>query len=116
MTRACAFVTANTFEFDSRHRRAADALAEDGWAVVVVAMAAPHLPAEEILASGVVIRRPPVERRLLLALPRALREPAGRLLGLEAGAERLPPPGGGPVERIRRPLRRGLEVLAYLRR
>jgi len=42
MTRACAFVTANTFEFDSRHRRAADALAEDGWAVVVVAMAAPH--------------------------------------------------------------------------
>lgn len=116
MTRACAFVTANTFEFDSRHRRAADALAEDGWAVVVVAMAAPHLPAEEILASGVVVRRPPIERRLLLALPRALREPAGRLLGLEAGAERLPPPGGGPVERIRRPLRRGLEVLAYRRR
>jgi glycosyltransferase involved in cell wall biosynthesis len=117
MTRgSVAFVTANTFEFDSRHRRAAEALARDGWSVTVVAMAAPHLPTEETLPGGVVIRRPPVERRILGALPGPVRGIAGRVVGLEGGAERLPARRAGLLEVIRAPLRRGLEILAYRRR
>jgi glycosyltransferase involved in cell wall biosynthesis len=114
MTRgSVAFVTANTFEFDSRHRRAAEALARDGWTVVVVAMPAPHLPAEEALPSGAVIRRPAIERRILATLPRPVRGIAGRLVGLDPDAERPPPRGAGSLEVIRAPLRRALEVLAY---
>jgi glycosyltransferase involved in cell wall biosynthesis len=111
MSRSVAFVTANTFEFDSRHRRAADALAGDGWQVVVVAMAGPHLAPEERLPSGVVVRRPAVERRILAALPGPLRAAAGRLAGLAPSAERLPP-GRGP----RAVVGRALEILAYRRR
>jgi glycosyltransferase involved in cell wall biosynthesis len=111
-----AFVTANTFEFDSRHRRAAEALAHDGWSVTVVAMAAPHLAAEEALPGGVVVRRPAVERRILAGLPRAARGIVGRLVGLDRGAERLPSRRAGPLEVVRAPLRRGLEILAYRRR
>jgi len=111
-----AFVTANTFEFDSRHRRATAALAADGWAVVVVAMRAAHLPVDEVLENGVVVRRPPVERRILAALPRLLRRPVGALLGLDADAERLPPRGAGLPGRVRAAGRRGLEILAYRRR
>jgi glycosyltransferase involved in cell wall biosynthesis len=108
-----AFVTANTFEFDSRHRRAAEALARDGWTVVVVAMPAPHLPVEEALPSGVVVRRPDVERRILATMPRPVRGIGGRLLGLDRDAERLPPRGAGLAELVRAPLRRALEILAY---
>ncbi len=107
-----AFVTANTFEFDSRHRRAAEALAADGWSVVVVAMAAPHLPAEETLGPGLVVRRPAVDRAVLSAVPAAFRGLVGRVVGLDAGAERLPPGRG----RVRAVLARGLEILAYRRR
>jgi glycosyltransferase involved in cell wall biosynthesis len=114
MTRgSVAFVTANTFEFDSRHRRAAEALARDGWTVVVVAMPAPHLPAEEALPSGVVVRRPAVERRILAAVPRPVRGIAGRFVGLDPDAEQLPPRGAGLPELVRAPLRRALEILAY---
>lgn len=117
MTRgSVAFVAANTFEFDSRHRRAAEALARDDWTVVVVAMPAPHLPEEEALPGGVVVRRPVVERRILAALPRPTRGIVGRLLGLRPGAERLPPRGPGALEIVRAPLRRALEILAYRRR
>jgi glycosyltransferase involved in cell wall biosynthesis len=108
-----AFVTANTFEFDSRHRRAAEALARDGWTVVVVAMPASHLPAEEALPSGVVVRRPAVERRILAALPRPLRAIGGPLLGVGRDAERLPPGGTGFADLVRGPLLRALEILAY---
>ena len=50
-------IAANTFEYDSRHRLAADALAADGWRVVVVAQSGPGLPAEETLPSGAIVRR-----------------------------------------------------------
>ena len=40
------FVTANTFEYDSRTQRAAQALAADGHDVTVVALRGPGLPAE----------------------------------------------------------------------
>jgi glycosyltransferase involved in cell wall biosynthesis len=112
MSRSVAFVTANTFEFDSRHRRAADALAGDGWQVVVVAMEGAGLPGEERLPSGVVVRRPAVERRILAGLPGPLRGPVGRLARLEPAAERIPAGGGG----WRAALRRALEILAYRRR
>ena len=111
-----AFVTANTFEFDSRHRRATEALAADGRDVTVVAMAGPGLPAEEHWPSGVKVRRPPVDRRILSAVPRLLRGPASRLLDLPVDAERLPPAGGGPSGRSRAILRRGLEIAAFSRR
>jgi len=110
------FVTANTFEFDSRHRRAAEALAADGWRVVVVAMRAPHLPADEVPAVGITVRRPVLSRRILDGLPGPLRRPLGRLVGLEAHAVTLPRRVTGPLERLRAPLRRGLEILAYRRR
>jgi glycosyltransferase involved in cell wall biosynthesis len=111
-----AFVTANTFEFDSRHRRAADALAADGWDVVVVAMAAPGLAAEERRGSGVVVRRPVVDRRILSAVPRGIRAAVGRLLDLPEDTERLPAAGRTAVAWLRAILRRGLEILAFSRR
>jgi glycosyltransferase involved in cell wall biosynthesis len=111
-----AFVTANTFDFDSRHRRAAEALAGDGWSVVVVAMAGSGLPAEESWDSGVVVRRPEVDRRILGAVPAPLRAAVARLLSLPRDAERLPSPGRGATERLRGVLRRGLEIAAFARR
>src|SRR5688572_19622002 len=101
---------------DSRHRRAAEALAGDGWSVVVVAMAGSGLPAEESWDSGVVVRRPEVDRRLLGAVPAPLRGAVARLLSLPPGAERLPSPGRGATERLRGVLRRGLEIAAFARR
>jgi glycosyltransferase involved in cell wall biosynthesis len=112
-------VTANTFEFDSRIQRAAMALVDRGWSVTVVAQPAEHLPTAEVLASGVRVRRPPVERRIVEALrplPGPARRAIGRALGLAPDALSLPPRGRGLVERIRGPIRRGLEILAYRRR
>jgi glycosyltransferase involved in cell wall biosynthesis len=117
--RSVAFVTANTFEFDSRIQRAATALAERGWSVTVVAQPASHLPAEETLPDGVRVRRPDVERRIvdgLRPLPAWASEAIGRALGVAPDATSLPVRGRGPAERLRGPLRRGLEILAYRRR
>jgi len=114
-----AFVTANTFEFDSRTARAADALAADGWDVTVVAFAAPHLPAEERRVSGVVVRRPPVDRRILTALrplPGVARGAVGRIVGLDRDATALPPRGPTAADRGRAIARRAIEILAWRRR
>jgi glycosyltransferase involved in cell wall biosynthesis len=114
-----AFVTANTFEYDSRIQRAATALAERGWSVTVVAQQAPHLPVEEALPGGIRVRRPDVDRRVIDALrplPGWARRGLGRVLGLAPDAVTLPPRGHGLAERVRGPLRRGLEILAYRRR
>jgi len=114
-----AFVTANTFEFDSRIQRAAAALVERGWSVTVVAQEAAHLPAEEPLPNGVIVRRPPVERRIVEALrplPGWARRAIGRALGMPPDAITLPPRGSGLLERMRGAIRRGLEIVAYRRR
>jgi glycosyltransferase involved in cell wall biosynthesis len=113
------FVTANTFEFDSRIQRAATALVERGWSVTVVAQRAAHLPAEETVDGGIRVRRPDVERRIVEALrplPAWARRGVGRALGLTSDAVTLPPRGPGVLERLRGPLRRGLEILGYRRR
>jgi glycosyltransferase involved in cell wall biosynthesis len=117
--RSVAFVTANTFEFDSRIQRAAAALVERGWAVTVVAQRAPHLPVEETLPGDIRVLRPEVERRIVDALrplPAPVLRAIGRVLGVEPDAIILPARGPGLVERLRGPLRRGLEILAYRRR
>jgi hypothetical protein len=92
---------------------------ERGWSVTVVAQEAAHLPAEETKSNGVHVRRPPVDRRVIEALrpvPGWARRAVGRLLGLAPDAIILPPRGGGLLGRIRGPIRRGLEILAYRRR
>ena len=116
--RVC-FVTANTFEYDSRTLRAAQALAGDGHTVTVVALAGAGLPAAEALEGGIRVVRPPLDRRIASAfrpLPARLRGLLARALGFEAEAIALPPRGAGVVERIRGPIRRAVEVLAYRRR
>jgi glycosyltransferase involved in cell wall biosynthesis len=113
------FVTANTFEYDSRTLRAARALAADGHRVTVVALEGDGLPASETLDGAIAVRRPALDRRVASAtrpLPAALRGAVARLLGLTADATTLPASGHGPIERVRGPLRRGLEILAYRRR
>jgi glycosyltransferase involved in cell wall biosynthesis len=114
-----AFVTANTFEFDSRTLRAAEALADDGHEVVVLAQAADHLPDDDRTPGGVTIRRLRLERRIGAAfrpLPGPARSAIERVLGLPPGAVLPPPRGRGAVERLRAPLRRAAEILAYRRR
>ncbi len=114
-----AFVTANTFEFDSRTLRTAQALAAEGIRVVVVAMAAPHLPAEQTLDGGIAVRRPRVDRRISAAfrpLPRSVRAALSRALGIDPRGTALPRHRSGPAERLRGPLRRAIEILAYRRR
>lgn len=116
--RVC-FVTANTFDYDSRTLRAAQALAEDGHAVTVVALAGPGLAAEETLDGGIRLVRPTLDRRISAAfrpLPAGLRGVLSRALGFDAEAIALPPRRAGVLERIRGPIRRGVEVLAYRRR
>jgi UDP-GlcNAc3NAcA epimerase len=103
------FITANTFEYDSRTLRAAQALAADGHRVTVVALQGPGLPAEETLPGGIRVVRPKLDRRIA----------AGALapvVGLDAEATALPPRGSGLLERVRAPLRRFAEILAYRRR
>ena len=112
-------MTANTFEFDSRIQRAAAALVEQGWSVTVVAQQAAHLPADETVETGVRVRRPFVERRIvevLRPLPEWARRGAGRALGIPPESVALPPRCPGLIERLRGPLRRGLEIFAYRRR
>ncbi|HEY0443835.1 MAG TPA: hypothetical protein VGC90_06420, partial [Candidatus Limnocylindrales bacterium] len=117
--RTVAFVTANTFEFDSRTLRTAEALVAEGLRVVVVAMTAPHLPAEETLASGIVVVRPAVDRRISSAfrpLPRGVRAMLSRLIGLDPRATALPRTRAGAANRLRGGIRRAVEILAYRRR
>ena len=113
------FVTANTFEYDSRTLRAAKALAADGHTVTVVALQGPGLPGAETLDDGIRLVRPPLDRRVSAAfrpLPSPVRRALAALLGFDADAIALPARGADPAERVRGPLRRGVEILAYRRR
>jgi glycosyltransferase involved in cell wall biosynthesis len=120
--RVC-FVTVNTFEYDSRTLRAARSLAADGHEVVVVAQRRPGLPDEEILAGGIRVVRPDIDRRIsnaFLPVPERLQRPmrtaVSRAIGLDPEAIALSPRGPGLVESVRAPLRRLAEILAYRRR
>jgi glycosyltransferase involved in cell wall biosynthesis len=71
------------------------------------------------LPGAIRVRRPDVERRIvesLRPLPTRARHAIGRSLGVAPDAITLPARGAGLVERLRGPLRRGLEILAYRRR
>ncbi len=119
MSLRIAFVAANTFEFDSRTLRAATTLARDGHEVVVVAQPGPGLATEERLPGGVRVVRPPVDRRIASAfrpLPRPVRSGLARVLGFMPEAVTLPPSRPGLLDRLRGPLRRAAEILAYRRR
>lgn len=113
------FVTANTFEYDSRTLRAAQALAADGHRVTVVALQGPGLAADTTLDGGIRLVRPALDRRIssaLRPLPKVARRLIARGLGFDVEAIALPPRGSGWSERIRGPLRRALEIAAYRRR
>ena len=113
-----AFVTANTFEFDSRTLRTATALTASGLRVVVIGQSAPGLPRQAVV-DGVVVRRPLVERRISAAfrpLPGPIRGLLTRALGIDRRATVLRRRRPGWIERIRAPLRRAVEILAYRRR
>ena len=113
------FVTANTFEYDSRTLRAAQALAADGHRVTVVALAGPGLAAEEALDGGIRLVRPRLDRRISSAfrpLPTSIRGGLARALGFDPDAVVLPARRAGVLERLRGPLRRSVEILAYRRR
>ena len=113
------FVTANTFEYDSRTLRAAQALAGDGHTITVVALQGPGLAGLEQLDGWIRLVRPPLDRRISTAfrpLPTALRRRIAAALGFDPEAIALPPRGRGWLERFRGPLRRGVEILAYRRR
>lgn len=112
-------VAANSGEFDSRLRRTARALADDGHAVTIVAWQRPGLAAEESLPGGVTVRRIPLDLRVTSAvspLPEALRRAIARVLGFDPDATVLPPGAARGLDRVRAPLRRAVEVLAHLRR
>jgi glycosyltransferase involved in cell wall biosynthesis len=114
-----AIVAANTFEHESRLLKTASTLAEDGHAVTVVAFAGPGLPTSASLAERVELRRVTLDRRIgsgLRPLPAPVRSLLLRATGLPGDAETLPagPAHGG--DRLRAPLRRGLEILATIRR
>jgi glycosyltransferase involved in cell wall biosynthesis len=112
-------VAANTGAFDSRLRRTALALAEDGHEVTIVAWAARDMSDEETLPGPVRVRRVVLDLRIASAL-RPLAEPirAGivRLLGIDPAATQLPAGDPRGLDRLRAPFRRGLEILAHVRR
>ena len=112
-------VAANTFEFDSRFLRSAQALASDGHEVRILAWSGPRLPTTERIAPGVELIRLPVDRRITTALrplPEPLRRMLARLIGLDPAAAVLPPDRPRGLDRLRHPLRRLLEIAANLRR
>jgi hypothetical protein len=114
-----AIVAANTFEYESRLLKTALTLAEDGHAVTVVAFAGPGLPAATTLAERVELRRVVLDRRIasgLQPLPALLRSAIVRAAGLAPDAEALPAATARGGDRFRAPLRRGLEILATVRR
>ena len=114
-----AIVAANTFEYESRLLKTAMTLAEDGHAVTVVAFAGPDLPVAETLAVRVELRRVALDRRIatgLWPLPALVRSAILRACGLDPLAEALPDRPAIGFDRLRAPLRRGLEILATIRR
>ncbi len=114
-----AIVAANTFEYESRLLKTALTLAEDGHAVTVVAFAADGLPDEATLAERVELRRVRLDRRIasgLRPLPGPVRAAVLRAAGLGSDAEALPVGPARGLDRLRAPFRRGLEILATVRR
>jgi glycosyltransferase involved in cell wall biosynthesis len=112
-------VAANSGEFDSRLRRTATALAEDGHAVTIVAWAADGLPAEETLPGPVSVRRVPLDLRLTSAfrpLPHWLRRGLAWVLGFDAAATQLAAGRARGLDLLRAPFRRLVEIVAHLRR
>ncbi len=114
-----AIVAANTFEYESRLLKTASTLAGDGHTVTVVAFAGPGLPAVASLGDRVELRRVTLDRRIgtgLRPLPASIRSLVLRASGLGPDAEALPVGPAHGADRLRAPLRRGLEILATIRR
>ncbi len=114
-----AIVAANTFEHESRLLKTASTLADDGHAVTVVAFAGPGLPAAAALGDRVELHRVTLDRRIgsgLEPLPSGLRSAILRATGLAPDAEALPAGRARGADRLRAPLRRGLEIVATVRR
>ena len=114
-----AIVAANTFEFESRLLKTAQTLAGDGHSVTVVAFAGDGLPAAATIGDRVELRRVALDRQIasgLKPLPRPVRAGILRAAGLPAGAEALPVEPARGADRLRAPIRRGLEILATVRR
>ena len=87
--------------------------------MTVVALAGPGLASEETLEGGIRLVRPPLDRRISAVfrpLPSPIRRVMAAALGFDAEAIALPSRRPGALERLRGPLRRGAEVLAYRRR
>ena len=113
-----AIVAASDFEFESRLRKTALTLAEDGHSVTIVALSGPGLAATETMADRVELRRVTLDRRIstgLRPLPGAVRTWILRAAGLDPEAVTLPAARPG-ADRLRAVVRRGLEILAALRR
>src|SRR6478752_1926941 len=99
--------------------RTACTRAPDGHRLRVLGWSAPGLPSEEDLAPGVPLTRLEIDRRISVALrplPDAIRSLISRAIGLDPAATVLPPNAPSGVDRLRHPLRRGLELLANVRR
>ncbi len=116
-----AIVCANTVEFDSRLRRTATALADDGHTVTLIGFAAPGLAAREPLPGrpDVAIVRVDLDRRVSAAfrpLPGPVRAALARVLGIDPAAAVLPPLAARGWRRVPGLLGRGVEILAIIRR
>ena len=88
-----AIVAANTFQYDARQLRSADALTSDGHTVTLIGFAGDGLPTHERLAGGIELRRIAIDRSIASAfrpLPPAGRRLIVRLLGIDPGATSLP--------------------------
>jgi len=112
-------VAANPFLFDSRFLRTAESLAAAGHRVTVVAWSAPGLPRREVLAPNARLVRiawPQPISAGLRPLPPRVRSLICRLIGLDPAADVLPPDRARGWDRLRHPLRRGLEIVSILRR
>ena len=114
-----AIVAANTFEYESRLLKTAQTLAADGHAVTVVAFAGDGLPDEATIAERLELRRVRLDRRIargLRPLPGPIRSGILRAAGLPSDAEMLQTEPARGADRLRAPVRRGLEILATVRR
>ena len=116
-----AIVAANSVEFDSRLRRTAMALLDDGHEVTIVGFAAPGLPERDALPGrpGVSVLRVPLDRRIATAfrpLPEPLRRGLSRFLGIDPEATVLPPSTATGWRRGPALLRRLVEIGAVVRR